>query len=227
MANNSLSSRVYGEILHRLLSGALAPGQVFNRRQIAAELGVSVAPVLEAMLELEAEGLIESVPRQGTRVRQLTVDDLRGQLIVREALECQAARLCCGQPVRRHRDRLLRLAEALDESDLRSARHLKQELRFHHLLVSLANVPALTDSFERVMKLGLLYAIQVLHPDQQAAPRASHIELVHALSTDDPDAAELAMRTHARSGKEALFASESSEVRGSATLPLLPTWLKL
>src|SRR4051794_1015015 len=59
MSNSPLSSQVYDQLLRRLLSGELPPGHVFNRRQVAAELGVSVAPVLEAMLELEAEGLIE------------------------------------------------------------------------------------------------------------------------------------------------------------------------
>src|SRR4051812_40425502 len=113
MSSSSLASRVYEEILKRLLSGELAPGQIFNRRQTAAELGVSVAPVLEAMLELEAEGLIESLPRKGTRVRVLTLDDLQGQLVVREALECQAARLYCGRPVQRESKRLLRLAEEI------------------------------------------------------------------------------------------------------------------
>src|SRR5689334_15273534 len=89
------SERVYNEILDRLLSGRWEPGYVFNRRQIAAEMKVSVAPVLEAMLELEGEGLIETLPRKGTRVRALTIRDLQGQLIVREALECQAARMYC------------------------------------------------------------------------------------------------------------------------------------
>ena len=48
MPSSSLASRVYDDILNRILTGQLAPGEIFNRRQTAAELGVSVAPVLEA-----------------------------------------------------------------------------------------------------------------------------------------------------------------------------------
>src|SRR5690349_12541801 len=117
MPSNSLSSKVYDAVLDRILSGRLAPGEVCNRRRIAEEMGVSVAPVLEAMLQLEADGLIETLPRKGTRVRTLTLEDLQGQLVLREALECQAARLYCGAPVRRHRDRLVRLAKAIDARD--------------------------------------------------------------------------------------------------------------
>jgi len=223
MENGSLSSRVYEEILHRLLSGSLIPGQRFNRRQIAAELGVSVAPVLEAMLQLRVESLIESTPRQGTRVRVLTLEDLRGQLIVREALECQAARLYRGEPIRRHLKRLAPMARRIDATDVRSAEHIKEEIRFHHSLVALAGVPALTAAYERVMKLGLLYAIQVHHPDQAAAPRSDHAKLLTELSTDIADEAEAAMRAHAQAGKEPFFASaEPAKPRRAADSP---SWL--
>ena len=223
MGNGSLSTLVYNKILHRLLSGALGPGQIFNRRQIAAELGVSVAPVLEAMLQLRVEGLIESTPRQGTRVRVLTLEDLRGQLIVREALECQAARIYCGEPIRRNLKRLAPMARRIDATDVRSAEHINGEVRFHHSLVALAGVPTLTAAYERVMKLGLLYAIQVHHPDQAAAVRSDHLELLRALSTNDADKAEAIMRAHAQAGKEAFFASGQTSTDRLA--PESPSWL--
>jgi DNA-binding GntR family transcriptional regulator len=223
MANGSLSSKVYEKILQRLLNGAMKPGQVFNRRQMAAELGVSVAPVLEAMLELQAEGLIETVPRQGTRVRALTVEDLQGQLIVREALECQAARLYCGPTIERHMKRLMVLAKRIDASELSSPQHLKEEVRFHHFLVSLAGVPGLTAAYERVMKLGLFYTVQVLHPDQAAAPRSNHLELLEGLKTGSPDEAEAIMRAHAQAGKEVFFAPLKQ--RSPRPSPNSPSWL--
>jgi DNA-binding GntR family transcriptional regulator len=225
MANTSLSTHVYNEILERILSGRWTPGQLFNRRQVAAELSVSVAPVLEAMLELEAEGLIETAPRKGTRVRTMDLEDLRGQLMVREAIECQAARLYCGAPIERHIDRLLRMATQLDLDDVRSAKHTKNEVRFHHYLVSLAGVPALTQAFERVMKLGLIYTIQVLHPNLQSAPRQLHVDLLNALKVANPDAAEAAMRAHAQSGKEALFNHHPAQAPRRS--PKSPSWLRV
>ena len=224
MAHTSLASRVYDKILDRLLSGQMPPGQTFNRPQVAAELGVSVAPILEAMLELEAEGLIETLPRKGTRVRVLSPEDLRGQLIVREALECQAARIYRGAPVERHVKRLMRLASEIDSAELRSSAHARQEVRFHHYLVSLAEVPVLTANFERIMKIGLLYAVQALHPTPESAPRSSHVELVNALLTSDPERAEAAIRGHIRVGKEPLMNASAS---GSSTQsPTTPSWLE-
>src|SRR5881394_3962990 len=87
----SLAAEAYTHVRTRLLRGELVLGQVISRRKLAAELGMSFLPVSEALLRLEVEGLLESRPRAGTRVRIPTKDDVRGHFIVREALEVQAA----------------------------------------------------------------------------------------------------------------------------------------
>lgn len=225
MAEGSLSSRVYNELLGRILSGRMRPGDVFNRRQVAAELNVSVAPVLEAMLELEAEGLIETLPRRGTRVRRPSPDDIWGQLLVREALECQAARLYHGEPVRRHLPRLQRLAEHLDQLDPRSIDFVREEIRFHHYLVSLAECTPLTSAFERVMKLGLLHAAAVsLMADGPPDADRGHRALVEALMSDEPDAAEAAMRAHVHVDRPAEVA-DIAPIPQDAAIPARPVWL--
>ena len=225
MAEGPLSTRVYDDILARIMSGRMKPGDVFNRRQVAAELGVSVAPVLEAMLELESEGLIQTLPRRGTRVREASPRDVWGQLLVRQAWGGQAARLYHGDPVRRHATRLGRLAEALDRLDARSPEHAREEIRFHHYLVSLADCPALTQAFERVMKLGLLHAANALTPDPArsgAGAGQGHVSLVDALQTAEPDAAEAAVRAHVRGGVGALYADGKPT---DGEFPPLPSWL--
>jgi DNA-binding GntR family transcriptional regulator len=220
--SQSLTSRIYGQVLQRLLSGEMVPGQVFNRRQIAAELGVSVAPVLETMVQLQAEGLIETLPRKGTRVRQPTREDLRGQLIVREALECQAARIACGEPVRRQYKHLQRMADRIDGTLHTSIEAWRDEVRFHHRLVLLAGVPTLSRSHDWIMKVGMFFSVHILHPAHASAPRDSHAQYVEALLTNDPDEAEKAVRTHIRLGKEPFF--DSGEPIKPAILQM-PGWL--
>ncbi len=65
-------------VRERILRGELAIGQVISRRKVAAELGMSFLPVSEALLRLEHEGLLESRPRSGTRVRVPPVRTCRG-----------------------------------------------------------------------------------------------------------------------------------------------------
>src|ERR1035441_7665232 len=91
--SKSLSRKAYNAVRHRILRGDLKLGQAISRRTLAGELGMSFLPVSEALLRLEAGGLLESRPRAGTRVRIPTPQDVEGQYVVREALETQAARL--------------------------------------------------------------------------------------------------------------------------------------
>src|SRR5215510_4356402 len=93
LAPASLATEAYEFVKHRILRGELPMGQVISRRKIAAELGMSFLPVSEALLRLEFEGLLESRPRAGTRVRIPSREDVRGHYVVREALEVQAARM--------------------------------------------------------------------------------------------------------------------------------------
>ena len=91
--SKSLSGEAYNNVRQRILRGDLKLGQVISRRTLAGEMGMSFLPVSEALLRLEVEGLLESRPRAGTRVRIPTPQDVEGHFVVREALETQAARL--------------------------------------------------------------------------------------------------------------------------------------
>src|SRR6202167_5750648 len=112
--NNGLAGEAYAVVRERILRGELALGQVISRRKIAAELGMSFLPVSEALLRLEHEGLLESRPRAGTRVRVPTRQDVQGHYVVREALEAQAAMLFAVHSTREERTELMRLALRVD-----------------------------------------------------------------------------------------------------------------
>src|SRR5579862_7030900 len=112
--SDSLSGEAYVIVRDRILRGELAAGQVISRRKIAAELGMSFLPVSEALLRLEHDGLLESRPRAGTRVRVPTRADVEGHYTVREALEVQAAILFAEKATREDRAELLKLAARVD-----------------------------------------------------------------------------------------------------------------
>src|SRR5919108_712850 len=110
----SLAAEAYEFVKQRILHGELPMGHVISRRKIAAELGMSFLPVSEALLRLEFEGLLESRPRAGTRVRIPSREDVRGHYIVREALEVQAAMLFAAVATAEDRLDLQRLADRVD-----------------------------------------------------------------------------------------------------------------
>lgn len=201
---NSLKQKAYETILGRILSQELLPGDILNRRTVAGDLGMSTAPVLEAMLQLDAEGFLETLPRKVTRVRIVRPADVRGMWIVREALECQGARLCCGEPVRRELPRLKRLAERLEADwQMDSLVQWQAELELHRAFMELAGCPALLQTFDKFMSRAFFFLVNQVMPAPVVIPppHHSHLTLVQVLCTFAPDAAEAVMREHIRLGK--------------------------
>ena len=113
-SKSSLADQAYTLILDQVMRGKLPVGSVLSRRQLAAEFNMSLVPVAQALQRLEIEGILESRPRAGTRVKAPTADEIRGRFELREALECQSARLCAERSTFQERLELRRLAANLD-----------------------------------------------------------------------------------------------------------------
>src|SRR6266571_2268203 len=140
---DSLATEAYRVVRQRILRGELALGQVISRRKLAAELGMSFLPVSEALLRLEFEGLLESRPRAGTRVRIPSREDVRGHYVVREALEVQAAMLFAAVATADDRAELQKLAarvDALSVSD--QSLYLPAHEKLHRRIAECARCPA-------------------------------------------------------------------------------------
>lgn len=78
-----------------IIAGAFAPGDHLAEGALAEQLGVSRAPVREAMMELEREGLLAFDKRGAARVQTFTEDDFQEIFSLRLELETMAARLAC------------------------------------------------------------------------------------------------------------------------------------
>jgi len=85
-----VAEKVRRAIRQYVLSGSIEPGTQLVESQLAEQLGVSRAPVREALQRLESEGLVEYVPGKGVTVPDITEEDLREIYKVRSALEAVA-----------------------------------------------------------------------------------------------------------------------------------------
>lgn len=199
MSQELLSKRVYDWLLDRILSSEFQPGHRINRREVARRVGVSVAPALEAMVQLEWEGFLETRPRNGTIVRTIDAEEVRERFILREALEAQGARIYCGAAVREHEPRLLKLARSVDRSSPLKTQNWQLEINFHRELMLLTECQVLIDTFDHVMRHSLFYSINkcLPPPPKKRAPK-SHARLVTALKTNDPERADRVIRAHIR-----------------------------
>jgi len=200
LSNQLLSQRVYNWLLERILSSEFKPGHHINRRDIAEQVGVSVAPALEAMVQLEWEGFLETRPRLGTRVRTVTLEEIHGRFLLREALEAQGARMYCGDAVRHHEKHLLKLASKVDRSNPFNSRNWQLEIDFHRALILLTECQVLINTFDQVMRHSLFYAMnQLLPPPSKKRVPDSHSRLVASLQTNNLEEADRAIRSHIRS----------------------------
>ena len=105
-------------IREAIFAGELHPGDKIIETFWARELGVSQGPVREAIRDLEAQGLVETVPFKGSRVRTLTEKDIRDNYSVRICLESKSIRDAIGELSDEALGKLTgRLREILGEMD--------------------------------------------------------------------------------------------------------------
>jgi DNA-binding GntR family transcriptional regulator len=88
-----LSKQVVRALRHQILSGELKPDERVLESEIANSLGISRAPVREALVELGREGLTVTYPRRGTYVKSFTEKDIVEIYTLRALLEGHAATL--------------------------------------------------------------------------------------------------------------------------------------
>lgn len=203
-----LADLAYDRIREKILRGELGFGAEISRRDIAAELGISVLPVGVALQRLEAEHLVESIRRVGTRVRVPTVGDIRGFYTVREAIESQAARLVAARAdnavlvelgsMAEHLDRIE--AEAVQSANPPSALLFdlrRDHMSFHLRVAEFSGCPMLCDILSKNQILTFNWFYDHLFGRRPLPPRW-HGGLVAAIATRDPETADRAMRTHVR-----------------------------
>jgi DNA-binding GntR family transcriptional regulator len=195
---SDLAGEAYVIIRERILRGEVAIGQVISRRKIAAELGMSFLPVSEAFLRLEFEGLLESRPRAGTRVRIPSREDVRGHYLVREALEVEAARLFTEMATPEERSELLKLGLRVDamrsQTETNRFYYLNLHEKLHRRIAECTRCPALCDAIERTRALSSTWLC--VGRAFNGTPSRRHQDLMAVLVGKDRDASAAAMREH-------------------------------
>jgi DNA-binding GntR family transcriptional regulator len=194
---SSLAAEAYTVVRRRILRGELVMGQVISRRKLAVELGMSFLPVSEALLRLEFEGLLESRPRAGTRIRIPSREDVKGHYVVREALETQAASLFAERATAAERTELLKLAVRVDAGSVHADPMLYPRLhhQLHRRIAECTRCAALIAAIEKTNALASIWFCAHRAPNAGNRSRR-HQDLVKVLCGGDPDKAAQAMRQH-------------------------------
>ena len=201
---DTLTRRVYETLRDEIIEGSLAPGDRLVRKKIAGRLGVSPMPVTEALYMLELDGLVENRPMYGCRVRPLTLDDVENGLVLREAIECQAARICAEKASDAQLAHLKKLASQIDQTvekaDPRSRLGMRLHLDLHLGITEATGYTSLGDELRRVWFQRYMYLNWINATLCDPVPAKWHQKLMEGISSRDQACAEAAMREHVRHG---------------------------
>ena len=178
------------ELRRAIVAGELRPGQRVGQEEIAERLGVSLAPVREALASLEQEGQLTYKPRRGYFVTELRLEDLREIYELRTLLEDRAARRAApllGEGALERIELAAReVVEAAAAGDV--AAELAANRRFHFALLdapgqthALRMIKLLWDSTETYR------ALYYNSPSERNEAVLAHERIVAALREGDAD----------------------------------------
>jgi GntR family transcriptional regulator of gluconate operon len=166
LKQQTLGRTILDTVREAIITGQLKPGQPLVQSQIAGELGVSRAPLREALHKLEEEGLVINVPYKGTIVAPLSKRDIEELRSLRTVIERFAARLAIEQltddSLSEVEEIFSRMKDAADRGDPRAftledlAIHTKIcELSGHALLLEVWQIYAAR--FRRVLSFRAVF----------------------------------------------------------------------
>jgi DNA-binding GntR family transcriptional regulator len=146
-------------IREAILDGRLGPGRRLKEEELARELGISRTPVREALLMLQAEGLVVATPNRGAMVPIHDAEDLDDLYQLRALLEGHATRRAATRISEAEIDVLHESCERFDslspDEDLREL--VRENLLFHNTILDVAGSARLAAMVRKVIELPLVY----------------------------------------------------------------------
>lgn len=200
----SVGVMAYDILRDAILNGTLAPGQKLRQETLAELIGVSRLPVRSALIQLEADGLVEFHDRKGAVVKALSASQAREVYEIRSLLELEALRLSMADMTPERLERLVALAQAAD-SENEGEDFVDARSAFYSELYDAQHRPLLWEMIEQLrLKVGrYVLGWRLVGGGDHSH---SHEELLASVSSGDVDAALGVLRNHLESVRDAVIA---------------------
>lgn len=203
----ALRDRIKDQICDAILHGMFGPGSRVGEAAIAEQFGVSRAPVREALVALEREGIVRSLPRRGYFVVDFTDRDIDEIYSLRRLLEVEALRRATPRFDAAAVAELQRLVDQLGAAMREKADMgviIALDLGFHDIICRMAQHQRLYDAWNSMrlqtwLLIGLTSRIQFDSPDQ---PHDIHQIILDAIKADDAAGAAASMTEHLLGAEE-------------------------
>lgn len=203
LERSSLKAQTVDVLRDEIISGRIPPGTRLVEREVAQLLGVSRAPIRDALMELEKEGLVES-GSNGRCVIELTERDIRELYEVRLSLERLAVKLAAENTSPENRVALsAKLEELRDAIKTRDrSRYIKSDLESHFLVWRQAGNRHLLKMLDSMVGPIFMFIANNAEVYDWSATLDCHQEMVDSIYAGDTDRAVESMDCHIRQALE-------------------------
>jgi DNA-binding GntR family transcriptional regulator len=178
----TISSQLVDRLRARIIEGVYAPGSTLAQDGLAAEFGVSKIPVREALVQLQAEGLVDVFAHRGFNVRQISVDELQELFRLRALIEPVAAVRGAALATADDRAAATALLEQMTAA-LRARRLLEIGVlnqRFHIALIAPLAQPVMAETLQRLHVRCRRYVALHVQPKERTTRVVAEHTAIHA-----------------------------------------------
>ena len=216
--------RVYARLRSGILDGGYPQGARLGEVELAEALGVSRTPVREALRRLGSEGLVETLPNKGARVRTWSPSELDAISDLRALREGRAAALAAPRITDEELGVMTRLVEQMEAATVPGVTPdyaLITELnnQSHSGVPAASGTPLLPGVTRQCIHIpSVVRTFRQYTPDRLRQSVRQHREVLDALSGHDPVWAEAAMRVHILSARPILIPGVGTAPEGQDRL---------
>ncbi|AJP05005.1 GntR family transcriptional regulator [Streptomyces cyaneogriseus subsp. noncyanogenus] len=195
------------QLRQAILRGEMAPAQRLVENELAEQFGVTRASIRAALIDLEAQGLVERIRNRGSRVRVVTVEEAVAITECRMVLEGLCAAKAAVAASDEQLDELTALGEAMSKAvaggEPLAYSDLNHEL--HTRIREFSGQRTAVELLERLNAQLVRHRFQLaLLPGRPQQSLNEHLAMIEAIRARDPQAAEAAVRAHLTCVIEAL-----------------------
>lgn len=195
------ADQVRNDIVSRIHKRTLLPGDSIDEAELRTRLRLSGTPVREALIALEAIGIVERKPRRGACIRSMSLAEfvrlLEAHSEAEGALAHKAARRANTQQLQKLEEVTLACEEYARKPDSNADDYYDLNINFHSALYDAAGNEFLADSAYRTGSILLAY-LSVRHSlkGEMTRSAAGHREIFEAIKDGDPARARDLMIAH-------------------------------
>jgi DNA-binding GntR family transcriptional regulator len=202
-----------------IFTNELKPGAVYSEPGLAKQLGISRAPVREALRDLAGRGYFDIIRNKGYRLKGLGAKEIRDIYQFRRIVERAALEEAAGKLAKTALQRMSALVkEAVATRD--HLRYLELDRKFHSVIVSLTDNAFIVSAFENLMDMRDWVSAQtLLEKEHMEASRGEHAEIFRLLKRKDTRGATRVMERHLARAEKGALVSVGKRGRVGLTRP--------